>query len=64
MIKKSGIIQSESIFEMRSLKQIKRLFLKKGITITNAFQKLSDKSNCKPNKKWVDKRSKIYNTSM
>ena len=64
MTKKSGIIQSESIFEMRSLKQIKRLFLKKGITITNTFHKLSDKSNCKPNKKWVDKCSRIYNTSM
>ena len=28
---------------------------KKGITITNAFQKLLDESNCKPNKVWVIK---------
>ena len=30
---------------------------KKGITITNAFQKVLDKSNHKPNKMWVDKDS-------
>ena len=34
---------------------------KKGITITNAFQK---KSNRKPNKIWVDKSSEFYNRSM
>ena len=28
---------------------------KKGITITNAFQKIFRESNCKPNKIWVDK---------
>ena len=28
---------------------------KKGIKITNAFQKISDESRCKPNKTWVDK---------
>ena len=28
---------------------------KKGITITNAFQKILDESNRKPNKIWVDK---------
>ena len=28
---------------------------KKGITITNAFQKSLDESNRKPNKIWVDK---------
>ena len=33
---------------------------KKGITITNAFQEILDKSNRKPNKIWVDKGSKIY----
>ena len=33
----------------------------KGITITNAFQKTLDESNCKPNKKWVDKGSEFYN---
>ena len=37
---------------------------KKGITITKAFQKILDESNCKPNKIWVDKGSKIYNRSM
>ena len=37
---------------------------KKGITITNAFQKILDESNCKPNKIWVDKGNKFYNKSM
>ena len=32
---------------------------KKGIIITNAFQKILGKSNHKPNKKWVDKDSKF-----
>ena len=35
-----------------------------GITITNAFQKLIDKTNRKPNKIWVDKGSEFYGTSM
>ena len=37
---------------------------KKGIIITNAFQKFLDKSNCKPNKIWVDKGSEFYSRSM
>ena len=37
---------------------------KKGITITNAFQKLLDESNHKPNKIWVYKNSEFYNRSM
>ena len=37
---------------------------KKGITITNAFQKILDESNHKPNKIWVDKGSEFYNRSM
>ena len=37
---------------------------KKGITITNAFQKILDESNCKPNKIWADKCSEFYNGSM
>ena len=36
---------------------------KKGITIINAFQKILDESNCKPNKIWVDKGSEFYNRS-
>ena len=36
---------------------------KKGITITNAFQKILKESNKKPNKIWVDKGSKFYNSS-
>ena len=36
---------------------------KKGITITNAFQKLLDESNRKPNKIWVDKGSEFYKRS-
>ena len=35
-----------------------------GITITNAFQKIIDESNRKPNKMWVDKGSEFYNRSM
>ena len=34
---------------------------KEGITITNAFQKISKESNHKPNKIWVDKGSEFYN---
>ena len=37
---------------------------KKGITITNAFQKILDKSNCKPNKIWINKVSEFYDRSM
>ena len=37
---------------------------KKGITITNAFQKILDESNWKPNRIWVDKGSKFHNGSM
>ena len=37
---------------------------KKGITITNAFQKTLDESNLILNKIWVDKDSERYNRSM
>ena len=37
---------------------------KKVITITNAFQKILDESDRKPNKIWVDKGSEFYNRSM
>ena len=37
---------------------------KKGITITNAFQKFLKESNRKPNKIWLDKGSEFYNKSM
>ena len=37
---------------------------KKGITITNAFQKLLKESSRKPNKILVDKGSEFYNRSM
>ena len=37
---------------------------KKGIIITNAFQKILDKSNRKPNKIWVVQGSEFYNRSM
>ena len=36
---------------------------KKGVTIVNAFQKVLHKSDCKPNKMWVDKNSEFYNSS-
>ena len=37
---------------------------KKGITITNDFQKMLDETNRKSNKTWVDKGSEFYNRSM
>ena len=37
---------------------------KKGTTITNAFQKILDESNRKPNKIWVNKGSGFYNRSV
>ena len=36
---------------------------KKGITITNAFQKILKESDRKPNKVWVDRGSRFYNSS-
>ena len=33
----------------------------KGVSIVDAFQKILDNSNRKPNKIWVDKGSKFYN---
>ena len=38
--------------------------IKKGITVTNAFQKILDESSCKPNKIWVHKGIEFYNKSM
>ena len=37
---------------------------KKSITITNAFLKVLDESNCKRNKIWVEKGSEFYNKSV
>ena len=37
---------------------------KKGIAISNAFQKFLDESNRKPNKIWLDKGSEVYNRSI
>ena len=36
---------------------------KKGVSIADAFKKILDDSNRKPNKIWVDKGSKFYNSS-
>ena len=36
---------------------------KRGITIVNAFQKILDNSERKPNKIWVDQGSRFYNSS-
>ena len=38
--------------------------IKKGITITNTFQKILDESNHKPNIIWVDKGRRFYDRSM
>ena len=40
-----------------------KILLLKG-TITNAFQKVLNEPNCKPNKIWVDKGREFYNRSM
>ena len=37
---------------------------KKGITTTNAFQKILYESKCEPNEIWVCKGSEFYNRSM
>ena len=37
---------------------------KKGITITNAFHKILDESNCKRNKIWVEKEREFYHRLM
>ena len=37
---------------------------KKGITITNPFQKNLNESSCKPNNIWVDKGSEFHNRSV
>ena len=37
---------------------------KKGISIVNAFQKILDKLERKPNKTWFDKGSEFYNNSL
>ena len=37
---------------------------KKDITTTNAFQKILDESNRKPNQIWVDNSSEFYNRLM
>ena len=36
---------------------------KEVVTITNAFQKVLKESDRKPNKIWIDKGSKFYNSS-
>ena len=37
---------------------------KKGATFTDAFQTMSNESNCKQNKIWLDKESKFYDRSI
>ena len=40
------------------------LKVKKGVSTVNAFQKILDDSNRKPNKIWGDKGSEFYNSSV
>ena len=37
---------------------------KRGVIIVCAFQKVLGKSDCTPNKIWVDKGSEFYNSSL
>ena len=48
----------------RKYAQVITLKDKKGVTITNAFQKILDESKHKPNKIWTDKGSEFYSRSM
>ena len=48
-----------SIFIVNMLRYIS-LKDKKGNTITNAFQKNWNKSNCKPNKVWGDNKNSDF----
>ena len=41
--------------------QVVPINYKKGVTFVNAFQKLLDSSERKPNKMWVDQGSEYYN---
>ena len=43
------------------LEWIKPLKDKKGKTVLNAFIKIANKSNHKPNKLWIDQGRKFYN---
>ena len=40
------------------------MLLLRGITMTNAFQKILDESNWKPNKTLIDKGSEFYDWSV
>ena len=57
---KYSVLVSGNPFYTYEHMRIKR---KKGITITNAFQKILDKSNHKPKKIWINKGSEFYNIS-
>ena len=55
-------IRSRKIFhEIHQQFYYQKYITKKGITITNAFQKILDRSNCKPNKLRVGKCNEFYN---
>ena len=49
---------------MQLISEFKKGINKKGVTITNSFQKFLDESYRKPNKLQVDKGSEFYNRSM
>ena len=53
-----------SLCSMLNAQRVIPLKDKKGITITNAFQKILDESNRKPTKILADKGSKLYNRSL
>ena len=43
---------------------VKPLKDKEGKTVLNAFIKILNESNCKPNKLWADQRREFYNKLM
>ena len=57
-------IWGTDLADMQLISEFKKGINKKGITITNAFQKFLDESYRKPNKLQVDKGSEFYNRSM
>ena len=50
------------MFLVNMLGLIQDLKDKKGVSTADAFRKILDKSGRKPNKIWVDKESKVYNS--
>ena len=58
--KVSGFIDSNHFYSACN----NRIKAKNGKTVLNAFMKIVNESNCKPNKLWVDQGREFYNKLM